>query len=148
MKTTWSDKYKVYKKTYLEKQESLIKKGSIMNERMLSEREFVARYNETKAVLQEDIDAGRRKAIGNMYQTMVSDQAYAVDYRTYNAIRRHNRELGYESNFTRSSTYSEIKESLSDEFWESINEEYDRIKAMYGATVASSLISQFYFGSE
>ena len=148
MKTSWDDKYKVYKHNYLEKQTKLINRGQVMNEKMLSKMGFIQRYEETKSVLQEDIASGHRKALGNIYQEMISDQAYAVDYKTYNAIRRHNKEIGDKSYFTREMTYSQIKETLSEEFWDTISDDYYELSKLYGKKAASALISQLYFGSE
>ena len=147
-KTSWEDKYKVYKNYYREKQEKLLSKGSVMNERMLSLREFQARYDETKLILSEDVHNGVRKQVGNIYQSMISDQAYAVDYSTYNAIRKHNKELGQPNLFTRENTLEEIKKTLSDEFWEDLSTDYYDLKRLYGVKAAAALISQFYFGSD
>ena len=73
--------YKSYVKAYKAKQAVLNKKGLSMYDTMYTKAEFKAVYKATRNDLKEEVSKGKRKVVGNITQTMITEQSYKYSQR-------------------------------------------------------------------
>lgn len=148
-KLSVKQQYDIYKREYLKKQIKVAEQGGQMFSPMYSEKKFRARYLETKAQLLEDVKSGSRKGVGNVYQYMISDQAYAIDQKMYRGLKKLYKEAGEEVNFDRFTSYSEIRYRASDKIWETVEGYYKQLRIDGADAVsANQMIAQMFFGSD
>lgn len=81
--------YQTYLRQYENKRLALAKKGYSMNERILTQREFMDTYD---AVKQDMIAEGKKPA--NITRQIVTSQAYEVGYKQAMAAYRAYKEIG------------------------------------------------------
>lgn len=148
-KLSINEQYEKYKKWYFEQQNKVLRQGGQMFSPMYNKQTFVNMYEQTKNELLEGVADGRRKGQGNVYQYMVREQAYPLEYKQYMSLRRAYKEAGEEINFTRFNTMSEIRYRASDNFWNFIEDKYKELR-VNGSTgnAAHDWIAQQFFGSD
>lgn len=79
--------YEKYKEELYKRSEAMIKRGlSPVDGLEKSYSEFIQRYNEYYHDLKEEVEAGTRKAVGDIVGRIVSDQVYEISSKQYEAV--------------------------------------------------------------
>lgn len=148
-KLSLDDRYDTYRKWYFEQEQKVRRQGQPMYSPMYTKQQFENVYNETKADLKMLVEGGSRKGVGNVYQYMVREQAYPISYGMEKGLKEAYKEAGVKPNFTRFSTYEEIRNEAPQAVWDVISKTYDQLR-LDGATGknAALMISQIFFGSD
>lgn len=86
--------YESYKKAYIKKQAALERKGLQMYVTMYSKREFEEVYTATRRELKQLVSEGKRKVIGNVTQTMITEQSYRYSKAQGTALKKYAKATG------------------------------------------------------
>lgn len=133
--------YQSYKKAYREKQKMLNRKGLQMYDTMLTKREFEAIYEATRKDLKAKVAAGKRKVIGNVTQTIVSEQTYEFTQAQGKAMAEYAKATGQKL------TQQQIRAGQID--WELLKERREELfESGFSKEQVREYIGQEYFGSE
>lgn len=132
--------YDSYVKAYLKKQESLRKKGLQMYDSMYSKSQFEYMYEATRNDLKREVAKGKRKVIGNVTQTMVSEQAYEYTQKQGTALKKYAEATGQKL------SVSQIRAGLLD--WGQLKEYQAELKSQgFSGKEINEMVGQAYFGS-
>ena len=133
--------YESYKKAYRKKQNMLTRKGLSMYDSMLTKSEFEAVYEATRNDLKEMVKKGERKVIGNVTQTIVTEQTYEYTQRQGKALAEYAKASG------QNLTQQQIRAGQLD--WSILEDKQIELKNL-GLSKAEirEAIGQLYFGSE
>ena len=133
--------YESYKAAYRKKQNSLTKKGLQMYDSMLTKSEFEAVYEATRNDLKAMVKRGERKVIGNVTQTIVTEQTYEYSQRQGKALAEYAKATG------QNLTQQQIRAGQLD--WTMLEDKQIELKNL-GLSKAEvrEQIGQLYFGSE
>lgn len=133
--------YESYKEAYRKKQNSLTKKGLSMYDSMLTKSEFEAVYEATRNDLKAMVNRGERKVIGNVTQTIVTEQTYEYTQRQGKALAEYAKATG------QNLTQQQIRAGQLD--WSMLEDKQIELKNL-GLSKAEvrETIGQLYFGSE
>lgn len=132
--------YESYKKAYIKKQETLHKKGLQMYVPMYTKEQFETVYQTTRSDLKELVKDGKRKVIGNVTQTIVSEQSYQYSKAQGTALKKYAEATGQDL------TISQIRAGQLD--WSMLRERQAELKsAGFSGKEISLVIGQEYFGS-
>ena len=136
--------YKRYVEWYHKQEEIVARKGHKMYSDMYSEKRFHEKYKYYRSVYQYDIQQGKRKTIGNLYQYMTRDQSYLMDYSTQKALRAAFPDLKP----SRFETIKEIKSRMTDEDFDYIRYQYHLARNELSVNDSLNYIAQTFFGSD
>lgn len=133
--------YESYKAAYRKKQNSLTKKGLQMYDSMLTKSEFEAVYEATRNDLKDMVKKGERKVVGNVTQTIVTEQTYEYTQKQGKALAEYAKATGQEL------TQQQIRAGQLD--WTKLEAKQAELKqkGLSKAEVRDT-IAQLYFGSE
>lgn len=133
--------YESYKAAYRKKQNALTKKGLSMYDSMLTKSEFEAVYEATRNDLKSMVNRGERKVIGNVTQTIVTEQTYEYTQRQGKALAEYAKATG------QNLTQQQIRAGQLD--WSMLQDKQIELKNL-GLSKAEvrETIGQLYFGSE
>lgn len=133
--------YESYKAAYRKKQNALTRKGLQMYDSMLTKSEFEAVYEATRNDLKEMVKKGERKVIGNVTQTIVTEQTYEYTQKQGKALAEYAKATG------QNLTQQQIRAGQLD--WSMLEDRQIELKQM-GLSKAEvrTIIGQEYFGSE
>lgn len=133
--------YESYKKAYFKKEDMLNKKGLQMYDKILSRREFEAVYEATRNELKRQVKEGKRKVIGNVTQTIVTEQTYEYSQKQGKALQKYAEATG------QNLTQQQIRAGQID--WSILKEAQIELKELgYSNAEVRTIIGQEYFGSE
>lgn len=133
--------YESYKKAYFKKENMLNKKGLQMYDKILSRREFEAVYEATRNELKRQVKEGKRKVIGNVTQTIVTEQTYEYSQKQGKALQKYAEATG------QNLTQQQIRAGQID--WSILKEAQIELKELgYSNAEVRTIIGQEYFGSE
>lgn len=132
--------YESYKKAYIKKQAALEKKGLQMYDVMYTKEEFETVYSSTRRELKQLVSEGKRKVIGNVTQTMITEQSYQYSKAQGTALKKYAEATGQDL------SVSQIRAGQID--WSMLREKQAELKAA-GLTSKEIdiVVSQEYFGS-
>ena len=148
-KYSLDEQYEIYKRRYAEQEIKNRRQGEMMYSPMYTKAQFKNVYDETKADLKMLTDSGNRKGVGNVYQYMVREQAYPISYGMEKGLKEAYKEAGVKVNFSRFSTYEDIRNNAPQEVWDVIGNTYEQLKADgFKGSEAAIMISQIFFGSD
>ena len=133
--------YESYKAAYRKKQNALTRKGLQMYDTMLTKSEFEAVYEATRNDLKEMVKKGDRKVIGNVTQTIVTEQTYEYTQKQGKALAEYAKATG------QNLTQQQIRAGQLD--WTMLEDRQIELRQM-GLSKAEvrTMIGQEYFGSE
>lgn len=133
--------YDSYKISYRKQQAKLTRKGLSMYDSMLTKSEFEAVYEATRNDLKAQVAKGDRKVIGNVTQTIVTEQTYEYSQRQGKALAKYAKESGQKL------TQQQIRAGQID--WSALENRQAELKAagLTGSEI-KIMIGQEYFGSE
>lgn len=133
--------YESYKAAYRKKQNALTRKGLEMYDTMLTKSEFEAVYEATRNDLKEMVKKGDRKVIGNVTQTIVTEQTYEYTQKQGKALAEYAKATG------QNLTQQQIRAGQLD--WSMLEDRQIELRQM-GLSKAEvrTMIGQEYFGSE
>lgn len=133
--------YESYKKTYRKKQNTLTKKGLQMYDSMLTKSEFEAVYEATRNDLKQLVKEGKRKVVGNVTQTIVTEQTYEYTQKQGKALQKYAEATG------QNLTQQQIRAGQLD--WDVLRDAQIELKELgYSKEEVRTIIGQEYFGSE
>lgn len=132
--------YDSYKAAYRKQQNKLTSKGLAMYDRMYTKSEFEAVYEATRNDLKELVRKGKRKVIGNVTQTIVTEQAYEYSQKQGKALAQYAKETGQKL------TQQQIRAGQID--WSMLEDrQYELKEAGLKSGDISLIIGQEFFGS-
>lgn len=133
--------YESYKKAYMKKQNMLTKKGLSMYDQMLTKSEFEAVYEATRNDLKAMIKKGKRAVIGNVTQTIVTEQTYEYTKKQGKALAEYAKATG------QTLTQQQIRAGQLD--WSMLEDKQNELRAL-GLSKAEvrEQIGNLYFGSK
>lgn len=133
--------YESYKNAYRKKQNALTRKGLQMYDSMLTKSEFEAVYEATRNDLKQLVKEGKRAVIGNVTQTIVTEQTYEYTQKQGKALAEYAKATG------QNLTQQQIRAGQLD--WTMLEDRQIELKQM-GLSKAEvrTVIGQEYFGSE
>lgn len=133
--------YESYKAAYRKKQNALTRKGLQMYDTMLTKSEFEAVYEATRNDLKAMVKKGERKVIGNVTQTIVTEQTYEYTQRQGKALAEYAKATG------QNLTQQQIRAGQLD--WSMLEDKQIELRNL-GLSKAEvrETIGQLYFGSE
>ena len=133
--------YNSYKNAYRKKQNILTAKGLTMYDSMLTKSEFEAVYEATRNQLKDEVAKGKRKVIGNVTQTIVTNQSYEYSQKQGKALAEYAKETGQKL------TQSQIRAGLID--WAPLEARQAELRAIgiKGKDLRDQ-IGQEFFGSD
>lgn len=133
--------YESYKAAYRKKQNALTRKGLQMYDSMLTKSEFEAVYEATRNDLKEMVKKGERKVIGNVTQTIVTEQTYEYTQKQGKALAEYAKATG------QNLTQQQIRAGQLD--WSMLEDRQIELKQMgLSKSEIRTIIGQEYFGSE
>ena len=133
--------YESYKAAYRKKQNMLTRKGLQMYDQMLTKSEFEAVYEATRNDLKEMVKKGDRKVIGNVTQTIVTEQTYEYTQRQGKALAEYAKATG------QNLTQQQIRAGQLD--WTMLEDRQIELRAQgLSPRDVRKTIGQEYFGSE
>lgn len=133
--------YESYKAAYRKKQNVLTRKGLQMYDSMLTKSEFEAVYEATRNDLKEMVKKGERKVIGNVTQTIVTEQTYEYTQKQGKALAEYAKATG------QNLTQQQIRAGQLD--WSMLEDRQIELKQMgLSKGEVRTIIGQEYFGSE
>lgn len=132
--------YDSYKAAYRKQQAKLTRKGLSMYDSMLTKSEFEAVYEATRNDLKAQVAKGDRKVIGNVTQTIVTEQTYEYSQKQGKALAKYAKESGQKL------TQQQIRAGQID--WSALETRQAELKAagLTGSEI-NTMIGQEYFGS-
>lgn len=133
--------YNSYKEAYRKQQAKLARKGLQMYDSMLTKSEFESIYEATRNDLKAMVKKGDRKVIGNVTQTIVTEQTYEYSQRQGKALAVYAKESGQKL------TQQQIRAGQID--WSMLENRQAELRAagLRGGEI-KLIIGQEYFGSE
>ena len=133
--------YDSYKAAYRKQQNKLTRKGLQMYDSMLTKSEFEAVYEATRNDLKAQVAKGDRKVIGNVTQTIVTEQTYEYSQRQGKALAKYAKESGQKL------TQQQIRAGQID--WTALETRQAELRAagLTGGEI-KTIVGQEYFGSE
>lgn len=133
--------YDSYKEAYRKQQNKLTRKGLTMYDSMLTKSEFEAVYEATRNDLKAQVAKGDRKVIGNVTQTIVTEQTYEYSQKQGKALAKYAKESGQKL------TQQQIRAGQIN--WSVLEARQAELKAagLTGSEI-KTVIGQEYFGSE
>ena len=133
--------YESYKNAYRKKQNMLTKKGLQMYDSMLTKSEFEAVYEATRNDLKQLVKSGKRKVVGNVTQTIVTEQTYEYSQRQGKALAEYAKATG------QNLTQQQIRAGQID--WTMLEDKQIELKNLgLSNKEVREAIGQLYFGSE
>lgn len=133
--------YESYKNAYRKKQNMLTRKGLQMYDKMLTKSEFEAVYEATRNDLKQLVKSGKRKVIGNVTQTIVTEQTYEYSQKQGKALAEYAKATG------QNLTQQQIRAGQID--WSMLEDKQNELKRMgLSGKEINETIGQLYFGSE
>ena len=133
--------YESYKAAYRKKQNMLTRKGLQMYDTMLTKSEFEAVYEATRNDLKEMVKKGDRKVIGNVTQTIVTEQTYEYTQKQGKALAEYAKASG------QNLTQQQIRAGQLD--WTLLEDRQIELRQMgLSPRDVRKTIGQEYFGSE
>ena len=133
--------YESYKNAYRKKQNMLTRKGLQMYDTMLTKSEFEAVYEATRNDLKQLVKSGKRKVIGNVTQTIVTEQTYEYTQKQGKALAEYAKATG------QNLTQQQIRAGQID--WSMLEDKQNELKRMgLSGKEINETIGQLYFGSE
>ena len=133
--------YESYLKAYFKKEKSLAKKGLQMYDTVLSKKEFEAVYAATRNDLKRMVEKGDRKVIGNVTQTIVTEQTYEYSQKQGKALAKYAEATGQQL------TQQQIRAGQID--WNALTDYQLELKNQgFTSAEISKIVGQEYFGSE
>lgn len=133
--------YESYLKAYFKKEKSLAKKGLQMYDIVLSKKEFEAVYAATRNDLKRMVEKGDRKVIGNVTQTIVTEQTYEYSQKQGKALAKYAEATGQQL------TQQQIRAGQID--WNALTDYQLELKNQgFTSAEISKIVGQEYFGSE
>lgn len=133
--------YESYLKAYFKKEKSLAKKGLQMYDAVLSKKEFEAVYTATRNDLKRMVEKGERKVIGNVTQTIVTEQTYEYSQKQGKALAKYAEATGQQL------TQQQIRAGQID--WNALTDYQLELKNQgLSSSEISKIVGQEYFGSE
>lgn len=133
--------YESYLKAYFKKEKSLAKKGLQMYDAVLSRNEFEAVYTATRNDLKRMVEKGERKVIGNVTQTIVTEQTYEYSQKQGKALAKYAEATGQQL------TQQQIRAGQID--WNALTDYQLELKNKgFSSSEISKIVGQEYFGSE
>lgn len=133
--------YESYKAAYRKKQNALTRKGLQMYDTMLTKSEFEAVYEATRNDLKEMVKKGDRKVIGNVTQTIVTEQTYEYSQRQGKALAEYAKATG------QNLTQQQIRAGQLD--WSMLEDKQIELRQLgLSKSEVREAIGQLYFGSE
>ena len=133
--------YESYKNAYNKKRNMLTAKGLQMYDSMLTKSEFEAVYEATRNDLKQLVKEGKRKVVGNVTQTIVSEQTYEYSQRQGKALQTYAKATGQKL------TQQQIRAGELD--WSMLEDKQLELKQLgLSSKEISETIGQLYFGSE
>lgn len=133
--------YESYLKAYFKKEKSLAKKGLQMYDAVLSKNEFEAVYTATRNDLKRMVEKGERKVIGNVTQTIVTEQTYEYSQKQGKALAKYAEATGQQL------TQQQIRAGQID--WNALTDYQLELKNQgFSSSEISKIVGQEYFGSE
>ena len=133
--------YESYLKAYFKKEKSLAKKGLQMYDAVLSKNEFEAVYTATRNDLKRMVEKGERKVIGNVTQTIVTEQTYEYSQKQGKALAKYAEATGQQL------TQQQIRAGQID--WNALTDYQLELKNKgFSSSEISKIVGQEYFGSE
>lgn len=133
--------YESYKVAYRKKQNMLTRKGLQMYDQMLTKSEFEAVYEATRNDLKEMVKKGDRKVIGNVTQTIVTEQTYEYTQRQGKALAEYAKATG------QNLTQQQIRAGQLD--WTMLEDRQIELRQQgLSPRDVRKTIGQEYFGSE
>lgn len=133
--------YNSYKDAYRKQQNKLTRKGLTMYDSMLTKSEFEAVYEATRNDLKAQVAKGERKVIGNVTQTIVTEQTYEYSQKQGKALAKYAKESGQKL------TQQQIRAGQIDWSVLEARQAELRIAGLTGSEI-KAVIGQEYFGSE
>ena len=133
--------YESYLKAYFKKEKSLAKKGLQMYDAVLSKNEFEAVYTATRNDLKRLVEKGERRVIGNVTQTIVTEQTYEYSQKQGKALAKYAEATGQQL------TQQQIRAGQID--WSALTDYQLELKNQgFSSSEISKIVGQEYFGSE
>lgn len=133
--------YESYKVAYRKKQNALTRKGLQMYDSMLTKSEFEAVYEATRNDLKAMVKSGERKVIGNVTQTIVTEQTYEYTQKQGKALQKYAEATG------QNLTQQQIRAGQLD--WTMLEDKEIELKELgLSKKEVRETIAQLYFGSE
>ena len=133
--------YESYLKAYFKKEKSLAKKGLQMYDAVLSKNEFEAVYTATRNDLKRMVEKGERRVIGNVTQTIVTEQTYEYSQKQGKALAKYAEATGQQL------TQQQIRAGQID--WSALTDYQLELKNQgLSSSEISKIVGQEYFGSE
>ena len=133
--------YESYKNAYMKKQNMLTKKGLSMYDQMLTKSEFEAVYEATRNDLKQLVKEGKRKVVGNVTQTIVTEQTYEYSQKQGKALAEYAKATG------QNLTQQQIRAGQID--WTMLEDKQIELRAQgLSSREVSQVVGQLYFGSE
>ena len=133
--------YESYKAAYRKKQNMLTAKGLQMYDSMLTKREFETIYEATRNDLKQLVKEGKRKVIGNVTQTIVTEQTYEYSQAQGKALAEYAKATG------QNLTQQQIRAGQID--WSMLEDKRRELKDFgLSKEEVRDTIATLYFGSE
>ena len=132
--------YESYKAAYRKKQNMLTAKGLQMYDSMLTKREFETIYEATRNDLKQLVKEGKRKVIGNVTQTIVTEQTYEYSQAQGKALAEYAKATG------QNLTQQQIRAGQID--WSMLEDKRRELKNLgLSKEEVRDTIATLYFGS-
>ena len=132
--------YESYKAAYRKKQNMLTAKGLQMYDSMLTKREFETIYEATRNDLKQLVKEGKRKVIGNVTQTIVTEQTYEYSQAQGKALAEYAKATG------QNLTQQQIRAGQID--WSMLEDKRRELKDLgLSKEEVRNTIATLYFGS-
>ena len=141
--------YESYKAAYRKKQNMLTAKGLQMYDSMKTKEEFEAIYEATRNDLKQLVKEVKRKVIGNVTQTIVTEQTYEYTQKQGKALAEYAKATG--QNLTQQQIRAgQLDFSFMEDRYAELKNELRELGLSRAeiATEAGIIIGQEYFGSE
>lgn len=133
--------YESYKTAYNKKRNMLTRKGLSMYDQMLTKSEFEAVYEATRNDLKQLVKEGKRKVVGNVTQTIVTEQTYEFTQKQGKALAEYAKATG------QNLTQQQIRAGQID--WTMLEDKQIELRQQgLSSREVSEVVGQLYFGSE
>lgn len=140
--------YDTYVAYYNKRKEYMERQGKEMLSPLMSKSKFEEVYRDERANLKLAVEMGERKAIGNVYQSIVSQQQYSMSRETAKVLKKVSKEHDLSLNIDRQMSVKEFTKNAPKEFWQYVSDDYDDlISHGFKGKEAKAYISWLYFGS-
>lgn len=133
--------YESYKKAYMKQQAKLTAKGLTMYDSMYTKSQFEAVYDATRNDLKHLVKSGKRRVVGNVTQTLVSEQTYEYSKKQGKALQAYAKATGQDL------TQQQIRAGQLD--WSMLEDKQLELKRLgLSKSEIRDTIGNLYFGSE